>query len=704
MNKKIVLLVILVLSLTMIFAGCQGKNSNIVNGDFSSSTKENIFQGWQMHYDAEKDSQASFYRVPASDSDQDKGHGEYLKVSLGSSKYGANYIFQTVTLKKGATYKLTADIKTSGSIRGEKSQYVGAFVGFIEDPNIIIEQESSTMNEWNKEPHVLYFTPSTNKPLTLAVGIGHDKAGKANGTACFDNIKLEKVNANALPEGTIIKAMKTGGEKYSLEDEGSIAFVVVGAILSCMMIAAFIYVYRKTMSREMLSSHKMLSPIALFIYMMLVAFISRFLIAAFALRGGMMANLNSLVTLAQSFNSEKITNIVATGTTLPAGMLYMLYILNGIANLLHIDGDGFNLLIRLPFILADLVAIYMIYAIVSKNNKEHTAVFVAGLYAVLPEILMISTGWGMEVSLVGCLLIGMFYCLMYKKYIGVSVLFTVSLLFSNLTVLLLPIVLAFLINSFVKNSDARLKIGLSSLISLICFYAITVPFVVKYLSAGKPFFYFTLMFKNLTSLNVLTNNAFNLYGMIGLNMVAIPKAINILNYIFVIALMTALVLLYLRNRDRRNVILMSSFMLIAVATLSPRASVEMMALGIVLLFFYAVIASSRRIYALVGAYSGISFINMALIMSNSGYISNQLNAGNVVNFFKLDPTFIVFSLISVLLVFYFGYVVFDVCFREREYEIAPLDGKLKDDIRTRYELFKENRRNRKTRYEAEEDN
>ncbi len=680
MKKRFLAVLVLALALIFVFAGCSGANSNIVNGDFSSyDSDKSAFSDWQVFGTA-----TNFARVPANSSDQDKDKGDYLKLTVSST--GVNYLYQNIKLKQGKTYKLSVDIKTTSKISGESGKKMrGAFVGFIEDKDFAVEQVNSTNGQW---AHLEgYFTLATGRTLTLAVGIGHEDVGKAKGTAYFDNVKVEEVDE--VPSGVSVATVKygsSGSDKYSLATAGSTAAVVIGAILSLAIVALAIYLYRKSLNKTSLTDKKIFSPPALFVYVMVVAFIIRFLIALFS--DGMAEGINALVQNIIAFGESGASGFIAsTETTMPTGMMYMLWALFGISKLLNIGGDGMTILIRLPFILADIIAVYLIYMAVAKSRSEHAAAIMAGIYAVMPSVIMASTGWGMEISVVACFVIAMYISMLNKNYIGVGVLYTFALMFGNIAILLLPLVLAFYINALIKNKDSRIKIGVTSLVCFIAFYCLSITFMLNMMSGGHPFAVFEQMFKDLTANNTYTSNAFNLYGIFALNNVEAHLALNVLTYIFVVAVFAFTALCYFKNRNRLNILLMSAFTLIAVSTLGIRGSVETMILGIAILFVYAVMSNSKRAFVLFGGFSAISYINTSLIMSNSGFITNQLNS-YVVDFAKTDGAFIFMSIVAVLFTGYFAYVVFDVCFRGRSYDMYPLEGKLIDEYKTRFAELK----------------
>ena len=79
----------------------------------------------------------------------------------------------------------------------------------------------------------------------------------------------------------------------------------------------------------------------------------------------------------------------------------------------------------------------------------------------------------------------------------------------------------------------------------------------------------------------------------------------------------------------------------------------------VLLLIYMTMLPDKRLYSVYGALCTLSFLNIAELISRSGFITGTDNAGYL-SFWSHSPFIIVFSVIAVLTAAYYVYVTVDI--------------------------------------------
>ena len=127
MKRKTIFISALVLVFVLAlfaFTACNTAESEegvnlVTNGDFSTFTSENKFEGWTT-----SSSSVSFARVQRSDSESGDN---VLKIENKSAGY--SYLKQSVKVEVNKIYKVTVDMK----IDAELSNKQGAYVSFLEN-------------------------------------------------------------------------------------------------------------------------------------------------------------------------------------------------------------------------------------------------------------------------------------------------------------------------------------------------------------------------------------------------------------------------------------------------------------------------------------------------------------------------------------------------------------------------------------------
>lgn len=692
MKKKSIFVIFIIAMLCIIFVGCSaGKGTNfVVNGGFedvSVSGDEKIITGWTKSIKGSFSFKQNIY--DDSDNFNPQLGERYAYVAGSTSSNEFENLYTPLKLSSGSTYKLSAMINVESVTPANK---VGIKVGFKEDTMFDGINLVEKTNGW--EYKEIYFVANTSKEVNLYIGIGNSE-NKVSGTAGFDNVNLEKVSS--VPDGVVAGQIQklNYGNDYSLADGGSISFVVLLALLTLILIVLAYFVIRKIMSfgklpvvaadnvGKLTFKSAMTSPIANFSYLIIGAFLVRFLIVIFSY--GMGTNVTSLADIGKLVSENSFLSIYINSKTViePMGVTYVMGIFGMLANVTGIDYGslGGSILMRLPSVVAEIVTVYYIYSYATKYQGEKMALVYSGFYALLPIFFILGSMYASVQSIAISLLVAMFVCMLDKKYVASGILFTIALMFSNFALLALPALLIFQIMAVVKEKDQRLNILASMLVCLLAFLALSMPLCWSQFKKGNIFYYFKVMFDYFGSFNLLSSDAFGLFAMFGVaNSKEKILIFDILNWILVLIFASLIIYHYIKHENRLDLIFMTSLTFMTYALLGSGVPMQVLPIGIALLLLYLVNMPDKRLFWIFGGMSCLSFINMGAIIAKCGYIVGGTSA-KYLPFAAKSGVLITFSIFAVGLLFYALYIAADILFFSTSRTIQPLERTLKNELK-----------------------
>ena len=160
---------------------------------------------------------------------------------------------------------------------------------------------------------------------------------------------------------------------------------------------------------------------------------------------------------------------------------------------------------------------------------------------------------------------------------------------------------------------------------------------------------------------LLSDNTFNLYAIFaaGGRTRSGNVIFNIGNWLFVIGMSAYVVYHYIKTANRLDLVLLSAMMFIAYSALGTQSTLDIMPIGLVLMLIYLIITPDVRLYIGTSLLAAFSFLNIAQLLSRSGFIRGVDNAGWL-DFEGKNAFMIIFSILTVATVFYMLYVVCDI--------------------------------------------
>ncbi|MDE5756010.1 MAG: hypothetical protein K2I23_02875, partial [Clostridia bacterium] len=627
----------------------------IVNGGFENyNSQDKIADGWTIKSGTtvnwvRNDSQASEYNSSLGKN--------YLRLNPSSS--GFNYISQKVRLEKNGLYKLTAYMKVD-SVSTSAGVYINGAVDTVGAVATV------TTDGWKE--YTQYFTSAVKGEVEILVAIGTESIN-GTGNVYFDNISLQKVESAPDDEEIVILRMKEG---YDMADGGSIAFVVLLTLISAGIIVGMFFMIKSILQNKVgmhpndgaTGADKFLNAMtgntAKFIYVLLVAFVVRFITVLATAEGNSITD--AMVTLAKGVADKGFLSYYANYVYDSQGVVWLMGILGYLGKALNMEDVGYSILVRMPMMIADLTVCYMLFSCASKYQNERMATTYGFIYAILPVFFIFGSLYGSVQSIAIAFLVAMALSMLQKKYVSTGIFYTLALFFSNYALILLPVILLYQIYAIVTDKSSIVKTAVTMAACFVVFYLISLPLCWSEVAKGDVFCVFSKMYKFFVTANPkLSNNAFNLYAIFGAGGKVRPDNtfLEICNWLFVIAMSAYVVFHYIRTANRLDLVLLSGVMLVAYGTIGAQGNIDVLPMGLALILMYLIITPDIRLYIVGGGLATLSFLNMAQLLSRSGFISGVDNA-SLLDFEGKNAFLIIFSILAVLATFYLLYVATDM--------------------------------------------
>lgn len=594
---------------------------------------------------------------------------------------GYAYLEQSIKIEPNQVYCVSAEMLIPSAITaGTKDKaFDGAFIGFAENVDFAGRESVTKVQTGWTYTYTYYFRTEFSE-VTLRAGIG--SLGKtATGTIWFDNISVKKVDPTA--SGIAESSIKTLGRANN--GTSGIVYIALGAVL----VLAFGYVAYRLIRRHGYVSEKkdnvrgsliakILSKKWMILVVLGVALIVRVLLAYFYT--GYKSGMASTGSLANNLATVGFGALTSSNTEVLPLYGYVLWLIGSLINLLGIQAGSsiYYVFLRLPAIIADLVAIYFIYKLAKKFIGRAGGVIAGALYAVLPTVLTATSVWGATDSLFALLAILTLYFILNpngltngKRYTGIFVSFVAGVLIRLEMLWLVPIVASFLIYNFMKKPDSRKSIIIGTIASIVAFYVVSLPIFMAQIGAGRVFYVWEYYFMIIKNGAKYALNNFGLYALVGLNGKNVTAMSNWMNLAFAALLFAFTLIIYFKNKSRLEIILIAAFTMIAASAFAIDMSATFAIVGTILLLVYAVISNEKRIYLLTIIFALFAFLNSAYVLNALGSLTPLL-LGNTVIYLTGDVFMIVMSALHIIAICYFVYVLYDICINDKIKQIDYL--------------------------------
>ena len=682
MKKLFSILLVIVCCMSLVFsASCSETveaNDTLLNGGFET-VGEGKAEGWT-------------YVLGASDSvikasNATSNSGSYsLKIDNNSSAW--SYAYQTVKVEKNSVYKLSGQYKVDKAItQGNNSTFVGAHIAFLDNLNLRWDQKQTADKMWEQNgstSFVVYVDVEDKEYVSIMLSVGA-KNQEAIGEASFDDIKFEKVDD--------LSTIPTNKKVYSIYDSSIVKtasdyapwIIIPITLLTVAFVLGAYYVIRKNKDLHEDSRPTLWSKIGPMAIIMAVALIVRVLLALFTTGPNDMGVYQSWLTNMMTNGLTAFYANYSNSGVLPI-YVYLVYLFGGLGKLMGLDSLGIYFMFKIPAIICDIVAIYLLYAISRKFVNKTISTLVAALWAFVPAILGATAIWGSMDSILATLLMLSLYFLLDKKFVPLTISFTTAMLTSMSALYLLPILVAFAIYIAINQPEYRKTIILCAVFAFIASMLVYLPLVWSLLRTN-PVAMFTQYFSTTFTAKVSYTSYFaNLYSIFGLTARTVSTTSAILNYIL-LALMAAFsIFVYFKNKNRTELLLLSAFAMAGLAVFATGATIGSMLPILALLLIYSIVTMERRVFGVFAIYVVIFSFNLIYLASGTGMFGAQALISVTELSKVLDAGYVIAGVLNIINTIYLTYLVFDITMQNhlkqfkpmRSYTQIPLIGKIFD--------------------------
>lgn len=708
MKKRLVLISALVLALVLAlfaFTACNNASTDvgedlIVNGDFSTFT-DSKFEGWST-----SSSSVTFGKGKG----QDATSEEDLSLYLDNSSKTYSYLKQTVAVDRNHYYKVSVSMNVTGDLRHS----YGAYVAFLE--NTEYKFVYNTQKTDGFKDCTFYVRPKNTDYLTIALCLGSETDG-CSGKVYFDNVSMERVEKGDIPDGAEAIDFRKAKAVVSTSTASGICFVTLLTLATVAIILAVYFIVRRLYARRDAfsdfggavasynSAKRNKSSVSGVKWYQNVAFIAvAIALGTFIIRlilllttFGMGSDMRYITVASKWLGSNGVLGffenyqagtIKAFDVTLPAnalgastvapGSLFILTIIGAMG--VKLDMNSLSVLIRFINVLADMAVVLMIYFYGRKYVGNKLSTVYASLYAVLPLVFTMSGINGTFDSLLVALLLCSMILAVEKQYLPTYLVMTLATVLDMRALAIAPIIVAYFVYRYIKDSDDmrkftpnRAMIVFGLVASFVLAYVITLPVGIHQISAGDAFYNFKTIVNEITGTTYFVKNAFNLYGMVAMNgKVIAQNGVNILNLVFLLVLEAYVISLYFKNRNKQELILLSSFALAVIAVFTLKVNYTYLFLSLALAVVYTMISGDRRMYGIVAGYSALGFLDIAQLLSQSNLIPGEPTTA-VLNYETTNAFYITFCVFTVLLTAYYVYVTYSITNNSKIVDIRAMD-------------------------------
>lgn len=306
----------------------------------------------------------------------------------------------------------------------------------------------------------------------------------------------------------------------------------------------------------------------------------------------------------------------------PPFYIYVLGILNKFTTLLNLNVHAVDFINKLPAVLCDMFIMALIYITVSRLHEKKQGFLMSVIFALCPIFIYNSSVWGQIESVLLIFLLVSFLELYRKNYLTATLLFAVAVLIKPQGLLLTPVYIFEILSTKNKRTIAGCILW-----GYAIFMLLSLPFSPAwsessgfwaFINALNPLWLIDKYLTTLSSYNFFTVNAFNLYGLLGLNWVSLEK-LGILSDIISASIIILAVAgggyIYFKVKDRASKLFLSAYFILGfLYTFAFKMHERYIILPVFFLLAEYLFTKNKRILWLFGGLSSVGFLNTFYIL------------------------------------------------------------------------------------------
>lgn len=680
--KKALFLLFLILFLLLVPSIAFGEeNNNIVNGDFENL--EDIYLDWDTYIDDIENSDTTLEFVNID-------NNVVLRLESDAPNYLS--ISQSIFLKANTNYEIGAKIKAENI----DSNNVGGYIRLEEDQGESLEI-SGTISQW-QDIKFYVTTLGTDIYTSIEIGIG-DFNSYNKGVFIVDDVYIKEnvkaqnnegltlINPDENIEATQMPTTQTKSVSPIFTNREKLSII---CLLFCLMIFMMAVTWYSSKARALYSVEKLskrLTNFYLIIGIFIIVFF-KYVVASFGT--DLSSDIGAFINWSNSITDNGIRYFYQnSNSNYPCGYMYVLYLVGLVGKGLNLATSSltFNLILKTPVIIAEILTMLLAYKISKKYLGDKNSLIFAFLIFLNPAVLINTSAWGQIDAVFTLSIIFVFYLLENKKYYFGAAAFAVAMLIKTQAILFLPVVGAFYIGLFLREEKIKknlLDFFISLLILIATYLVIAFPF------RGDSGVFWIL--KNVTSsagtYNYASMNAFNFYTLFGGNYAKYSDSFLFLNYqiwgyIFIGLTSLASMFLYFLNSKKKALFLIIGLMIAGVFTFGHGMHERYIMPLPILLFFAYIYFKDRRIINAAILYTIFALFSQLAVL----YLFGESFYNTIVSFM---------SMLSLICFGYLAYVVYVLLVRRGTIiqgleKSRPVELKRKNDEKAKKLLKKINK-------------
>lgn len=428
---------------------------------------------------------------------------------------------------------------------------------------------------------------------------------------------------------------------------GGIAFIVILALFTVAVFVGFVWLLclaiRGSLKMKLAAKH-------VFLIVLAVGAVIR-MAMAFSVRG-LVGNINSNMAERMGFNGivQMVDSLLGGGFgTFDAAYgdaayypltMYIISFFGAIMSLfgtISIDSVATLILLKLPFIISDVLLAYFIFKITNKYMGENIALCIGGFVALCP-VMMLGSLWPSVYSFLALILVVCMYFMLERKYILLTVAYTAALLISFEAIYLLPVIAVFLIYAYIKKifavrngekeetgKESRLlyTLPIAILACMAASYLLILPFALPSVGANPFLILYNYYLKPFNDFEFFTYNGLSLYTIFGKNGADLRLAfpVFVFSLLFAVAITVVTVIIYISKKNRANLVMLASYILLTLNVYFVNASELTLIPFFALTLIAFAIIKDRRMLQIVGIMSLFTFLNSACVLVRADYLT-----------------------------------------------------------------------------------
>lgn len=296
-------------------------------------------------------------------------------------------------------------------------------------------------------------------------------------------------------------------------------------------------------------------------------------------------------------------------TDYPPGYMYILYVMGAIKNLFSIQNAGYDIVIKMPAIIADLACGYLIYSIASKKLSSSVSAVLSLIYILNPAVITDSGLWGQVDSVYTVFIVLMVWLISERKMAYSYFVFAMCILIKPHAFIYTPLVIFGIVENYIYPKFDRkglLKTIATGIGAIAFMVLLAVPFGLdkvfnQYLHTLSEYPYFTI-------------NAFNLWGMFGLNWRNLNAGSTILGYLLLVAIVAAATAVFFKSRNKSKYFYTAAILAFFTFMLSTKMHERYGFPTMIFLLLAVIETKNLHVYAMYVLTTLSQFFNIAWIL------------------------------------------------------------------------------------------